>query len=386
MRYSISAFPSIDPRDYMRQGKIRSPILSDKDFFLYASGRAALYYAMKTAGLPEGSCVLLPSYHCGVEVEAVIRAGVAVEFFNIKRDLGIDFDDLARRVNKKTRALVVIHYFGFPQDMDKVLAFCQTNQLLLIEDCAHALFSSYKGNFLGSLGEFGIYSLQKTIALPNGGGLLCNSLAFDAPSPGRKYFDFTLLKSTLKSLLDFQARGSRLMGKLSSGFLSIYSERLNGVKGNTTASEPVDMRWYYDVPRYDYHHAISGLSRPLLNKEKFSDIVKKRRQNYLLLGQRIRDSVNSRIIFKELDEGVCPLCFVVSVENRDRMVDEMNREKLYPFVFGRIPHPLLAINNYPDTLYLAGHLLGLPIHQQLDERDVMLVADIFENSKRKVCG
>ena len=77
--------------------------MGSKRFYLYASGRAALYHGIQSLDLPVGSHILLPSFHCGVEVEAVIRAGYHVEFYNIKRDLSIDITDVLNRLNKKLK-------------------------------------------------------------------------------------------------------------------------------------------------------------------------------------------------------------------------------------------------------------------------------------------
>ncbi|MBI5742128.1 MAG: DegT/DnrJ/EryC1/StrS aminotransferase family protein [Nitrospirae bacterium] len=374
---NISSFPNINPLNYIRNREASDPILSQKRFFLYASGRAALYYAMKATCLPQNSRVLVPSFHCGVEVEAVMRAGYQVDFYNIRKDLGVDFNDLDRRVINQTRALVVIHYFGFPQNMGKVLEFCRDKKLLLIEDCAHALYSQYNWKWLGSFGAFGIYSLQKTIALPNGGGLLCNAGDLPDPLPGRKFFEPALLKTTIKSVLEYKAVDKSITGKISSGLLDLYRAMNGGNAEDPSDTAGKDMRWYYEVPRYDYHNAISALSMPLLNKESYEETVKQRRHNYLLLSEMIRASEKVKIMFQAMDEGVCPLCFVISVEKRDTLVAEMNRAGLYPFVFGRFHHKTLSVPDFPDAGYLSAHLLGLPVHQQLNGIDIETIADTF---------
>ncbi len=386
MNLKITAFPNIDPADYLGLSKASDPILSQKRFFLYASGRAALYYAVKTMNLSENSRVLLPAFHCGVEVEAVKRAGYQLDYYNVKRDLNIDLDDLSRRITDQTRVLVVIHYFGFPQDMDKVMEFCSTNNLLLIEDCAHALYSAYHGRWLGTFGAIGIYSLQKTFGLPNGGGLLCNAPDLSDPQPGRKYFAPALLKSAVKSMLEFKARSQSVTGHISSGILKLYSSIVDRGEGEGSEIEETDMRWYYDVPVYDYHNAISGLSKPLLNKKLPDEIIKKRRINYQLLHKLLDDSLKAKSVIKDFSDGVCPLCYVVDVEDRDRIIKDMNQGGVYPFVFGRFPHGSMALPDFPDTKYLSSRLMGLPVHQQLDEKDVGRVAEIFSKSVKRIYG
>ncbi len=67
----------------------------------------------------------------------------------------------AKRASEKTKAIFVYHQYGFPQNMDAILEFARSKNLLVIEDCAYALFSSYKGKRLGSFGDFSIYSFSK---------------------------------------------------------------------------------------------------------------------------------------------------------------------------------------------------------------------------------
>lgn len=380
LRVSINAFPRIEPSGYIRIRTKYDPVLNHKYFFMYASGRAALFFAVKTASLPKGSRFLVPAFHCGVEVEAIKRAGYDVDFYNIKKDLGIDFEDLERNIGKQTRALVVIHYFGFPQNILKIKQFCDKFDLILFEDCAHALYSASKEGLLGSSGDFGIYSLRKTIGLPNGGGLSCNNLKYCAPCAGIKYFDYELLKSTVKSILEYQAQRSLVLSLILRELFSLYkavrkNNDINNADLSCTAS--VNSHWHFDVPQCDYHHAISALSIPLLRKVSFDYIVRKRRINYFLLDGKLGDIKNVMKLSEKLEDGVCPLCYVVVVDNRDRIASELRRKGINPFIFGATLHPSFSIDNYPDIKYLSEKLLGLPVHQQLNEQDINILSDIF---------
>jgi len=69
----------------------------------------------------------------------------------------------SKRFSDKTRAILVYHQYGFPQDMDKILEFANEKKLMVIENCAHALKSYYKGRLVGSFGDFSIYSFSKWV-------------------------------------------------------------------------------------------------------------------------------------------------------------------------------------------------------------------------------
>ncbi|MDZ4244067.1 MAG: DegT/DnrJ/EryC1/StrS family aminotransferase, partial [Candidatus Doudnabacteria bacterium] len=67
----------------------------------------------------------------------------------------------AKRLSDRTRAILVYHQYGFPQDMDKIMATAREKNLVVIEDCAHAVFSHYRGRRLGFIGDYSIFSFSK---------------------------------------------------------------------------------------------------------------------------------------------------------------------------------------------------------------------------------
>jgi len=136
------------------------------------SGRMALASGLKLLGLGKGDRILLPAYHCTALVEPVVWRGITPDFYRVGADTRIDLDDVARRVTPTTRALFAIHYFGFPQPMARLRAFCDERGLLLIEDCAHALFGTEGGRPFGTTGDIAIGSTWKFLPVLDGGLLV----------------------------------------------------------------------------------------------------------------------------------------------------------------------------------------------------------------------
>lgn len=370
-------------RDFFCSSKNEDTVLNSKRFCLYASGRAALYHGILSLDLPSDSNILIPSFHCGVEVEAVIRAGYHVDFYNIKRDLRIDINDLLSRLNKKTKALVVIHYFGFPQTLKEIIELCDEKKVHLIEDCAHALYSRYNNKWLGTFGSLGIFSLQKTIPLPNGGGVLINKEEIPRPELGDKYTDLALIKSAIRSILEYESGHNTTVGKLANHVISAYRFFIRDNVSDVNNLGNEDLRWYYNVPQYDYKHDIWLFSRPFIGSQYYPDIVEKRRKNYEILESLLHESETLKPAFPYLSSGVCPLCFPIFVDQSDRFVRKLNRRGILPFVFGRFPHPLLKKVNYPDSCFLSENLLGLPVQQQLGERKCLsLLIHLFKSQMK----
>jgi len=138
---------------------------------------AALEMAAILADIQPGDEVIMPSYTFVSTANAfVLRGGVPV-FVDIRSDtLNIDETLIERAITKRTKIILPVHYAGVSCEMDIIMAIAEKYGLLVIEDAAHGVMSSYKGRALGSIGHFGCYSFHETknIISGEGGALLIN--------------------------------------------------------------------------------------------------------------------------------------------------------------------------------------------------------------------
>ena len=137
-------------------------------------GRTALRRLCDIMGLA-GSEVLVPAYNCGAETEPYIDGGAKIVPYRVDYGAQADIEDIRRCISERTKALHVTYYFGFPQPIDEIRGLCLKNDIFLIEDCALALFSGFKGKKLGSWGDAAIFSLPKSLPLTDGGALVINN-------------------------------------------------------------------------------------------------------------------------------------------------------------------------------------------------------------------
>ena len=138
---------------------------------------AALEMAAILCDIQPGDEVILPSYTFVSTANAfVLRGGVPV-FVDIRADtLNLDESLIEAAITSKTRAIVPVHYAGVACAMNPIMAIAQKHNLLVVEDAAQALLSTYKGRALGSIGHFGCLSFHETknIISGEGGALLVN--------------------------------------------------------------------------------------------------------------------------------------------------------------------------------------------------------------------
>jgi perosamine synthetase len=145
----------------------RRPILS-------TSGRASLWAILKSLGLPQGSRVGVPLYCCPVVFDVIVSAGFRPEFLDIdERDYNVSAEDI-RKKRARMAAVVVVHMFGNPARMDDIALAAKS--LPIVEDCAQALFSRRRGEYVGFGSAVSFFSFRsgKYISAGEGSAVCCS--------------------------------------------------------------------------------------------------------------------------------------------------------------------------------------------------------------------
>ncbi|MBR4356995.1 MAG: dTDP-4-amino-4,6-dideoxygalactose transaminase [Butyrivibrio sp.] len=127
------------------------------------------------AGIKEGDEVIMPSYTFVSTANAFVLRGAKVVFVDIRPDtMNIDEKLIEKAITPKTRAIVPVHYAGVGCEMDTIMDIAKRHNLLVIEDAAQGVMSTYKGKALGAIGDFGNYSFHETknYSMGEGGALL----------------------------------------------------------------------------------------------------------------------------------------------------------------------------------------------------------------------
>lgn len=135
------------------------------------SGTAALHAALDAAGVEPGDEVIVPAMTFFSTATAVIHQGGVPVFADVSPDnFCLDPADLARALSPRTKAIVPVHYFGHAAEMDAIMAFANDHGLVVIEDCAQAHGTRYKGRVVGSIGDMGAFSFFATKHMTTGEG------------------------------------------------------------------------------------------------------------------------------------------------------------------------------------------------------------------------
>ena len=146
-------------------------ITGAKSTFLTHSGTAALEMAALLCDLKPGDEVIMPSFTFVSTANAVVLRGAIPVFVDVDRNtLNLDPTEVKKAVTERTRAIFAVHYAGIPADMDEICAIAKRHNLIVVEDAAQALGSSYKGRSAGSLGDMAAFSFHETKNIISGEG------------------------------------------------------------------------------------------------------------------------------------------------------------------------------------------------------------------------
>ena len=145
---------------------------------LTTSGTTALEMATILCDLHEGDEVILPSYTFSSTATSVVLTGAKLVFVDIRPDtMNIDETKIEDAITDKTKAIMVVHYAGVACEMDTIMDIAKRHNLKVIEDAAQVVMSTYKGRYLGTIGDFGCYSFHETknYSMGEGGALVINN-------------------------------------------------------------------------------------------------------------------------------------------------------------------------------------------------------------------
>ena len=149
-----------------------------KKALLTTSGTTALDMAALLCEIKPGDEVILPSYTFSSTATAFSIYGAKLVFVDIRPDtMNIDENKIESAITDKTKVICVMHYAGVACEMDKIMDIAHKYKLMVVEDAAQAVMSTYKGKALGTIGDFGCYSFHETknYSMGEGGALIINN-------------------------------------------------------------------------------------------------------------------------------------------------------------------------------------------------------------------
>ena len=352
--------------------------LSIKHVIAVNSGTSALLAALLALGLKEGDEVLLPSFTFVASANSVVAAGGTPVFVDINEaDYTINVKDLARKITKKTRAIMPVHLYGHPADLDEIGELAYSNSLEVVEDACQSLGSEYRKRQTGTLGSMGCFSMYASKVLTSGEGgaittdddLLANRLRMIRNHGMVEGYDTRVFGLNLRlpeicaaiakgqmKKLDEMLEKRRNNAKLLTDLLS-HSE----VDGFTTPVEPDDghkkFNWYLYTVAIGSRQTEDKINNPdVLDHTGHRDLIKEEMVNIAKVGVAVYydPPVHLTPYYREL-------------------------------VRSRLPNQIRRMpNNLKTTEWASKHVLSLPVHPLLSAEDIEYIANSFKSAKQNL--
>ncbi len=338
--------------------------------------RNALYHGLGVLGLKPGDKILVPAFHCRTVVEPVIQFGCKVVYYNVHRDGSVDFEDITRKIDSQTKAIIAVHYFGVLQPVHQLRTFCQQYELFLIEDCAHILMGDIDGDPIGSFGDISIFSWRKFFPVHDGGLLVCNAGSSKANIKWEKldvWFQMKFVKNLIEKFL-CDLRRQRKNVSLDSYSFSITPEGV--IKKQEDVKDPVATRT--QVHGFDYSQLnwpMSRWSKSIIKKIDISSVVRKRKENARILLSAFRSLPDIQSWATLEESNVCSWAFPLITPTRNDLHVKLRERGIQAFTWSGAIHPSLPLGNFPDAKFLYEHLVLLPNQQSLAPHDLQYVIE-----------
>lgn len=270
-------------------------MLGAKHAISLANCTVALHLALVILGIKEGDEVIVPSLTFVATANAVKYVNAKPVFADIisLEEPTIDPDDIRAKIGPKTKAIIVMHYAGFPCRMAEIMQIAKEHKLKVIEDACHGPLSEYKGKKLGTIGDIGCFSFfsNKNISTGEGGMLVTNNPDFDQQA--------RLLRSHGMTTMSYQR-----------------------ASGHATEYDVVRLGYNY---RMDDIHAAIGLAQ----LDKLQKDLEQRANVRSWYLDALKDNPNIIIPFAEHSDFASNYIFPIVIKNADRDKKDAARNKIH---------------------------------------------------------
>lgn len=335
--------------------------------------RNAIYHGMSVLGITPAHRVLVPAYICRAAIDPILALGIACDFYAVHADGRPDFEQLRAAIRPETRAVLVVHYFGFPQPIRELRALCDQHGLALIEDCAHVLRGSVAGAELGSFGDISMFSWRKFLPIADGALLWINpprcapAVAWEGHPPLRE------LKVAYRQIEAVANRKHdppwwRLLLR---PMQNRTARRVSAAESSTTP-ELDSTSMEFDERAVNWR--MTGPSRALLERSDLGRIMAARRKNYEFLARSLSAVRAVELLHPVLDSAVCPWVLPTFIKGVERPHLPLRARGIPAVTWEGVRPGNWQTAQFPSADALYENLVMLPVHQGLTAADLETIA------------
>jgi len=320
--------------------------LKAKNVIAVNTGTTALHITLDALGIADGDEIIVPSMTFCASIQVITALRAIPVFCEINPNtLNIDCDDVTKRITSKTKAIMPVHYCGNACDMDNLLELGKKNNILIIEDAAHAFGSSYKGKKIGSFGDVTCFSFDpiKIITCGEGGAVVLSS-------------------DTIAE--------------------AVRRKRILGIDKDTWHRYKNERSWFYEITTQGYRYHMSNINAAigLVQLKKIGMFIEKKKSIVDKYNKAFENLSGIKILDWNLHE-TAPFNYIIRVFDgrRDKMMDFLNNRGVgsgVHYIPNHIqPYFLPYSYELPITEKIWKEIITLPLYYDMTDSDVDLVVE-----------
>lgn len=334
------------------------------------NGTDALVLALMACGIGKGDEVITTPFTFFSTAESISSIGAIPVFVDVRKDTyNIDPNKIEEKITEKTKAIMPVHIFGQPAEMDQINEIARKHNLMVIEDAAQAAGSIYKNEKIGSIGDVGCFSFfpTKNLGCAGDGGMITTNSDSIA----------TIIKA-------LRTHGSGENGQKAYNLL-------NNIDENIEKSEIYDDTVYNPQKYYNYligfntrldaiQAGILSVKLPYLDKW-----IEKRNLNAKVYYKNLKHT--DLILPKIIDSVISGFnMFVIQSENRDELVEKLRENGISTGVYYPVPMHLQKVyknlgykkGDMPNAEYLSHRTFAIPIYPEISEDEQNYIIKVIK--------
>jgi dTDP-4-amino-4,6-dideoxygalactose transaminase len=310
---------------------------------------AALHLALLAHGIGPGDEVLVPSFTFVSTVNVILQVGATPVFVDIsEQSMGIDPGDVEKKITKKTKAIIVVHFAGLSVDLDVISKTAKKHHLIIIEDAAHAAGSKYNGKYIGTHHNTACFSFYATKNLTTGEG--------------------GMLTTDDSAIADY-----------------VTKSRLHGISRDAWKRYSKEGTWRYDIvtPGFKYNMTDMQAALGLHQLTKLPRFIKRRQQIAAMFDKGFADHPGIQVMHPPKTSSHAYHLYPIQLltYSRDKFIDDMKQENIgvsvhfipvHQFTYYKKHFPVKK-GSLEHTDAVAERIASLPLYPAMTDAEVKRV-------------
>lgn len=324
-----------------------------------SSATAGIHLSLIAAGIKEGDEVIAPVFTFAATINPILHLRAKPVLVDVdKKTFNINIEKIKKKITKKTKAIIPVHYAGQPVQMDDLMKLAKENALTIIEDAAHSLGASYKNLKIGTIGDMTVFSFHpiKNITTGDGGMVTTNNEKLEE-------------------------------------VLRLY--RLHGMNKEAWKRLSKAGNWYYEitVPGYKYNMTDIAASMGLEQLKKLDDFNKKRTDIAEIYNKEFSDVEGITIPYIKENVKSCWNLYSILLDidhlriSRNEFIEQLKKNNIGSSVYF-MPlhmHPYYQevlgykSGDFPIAEWAYERILSIPLYPEMSKKDVLYVTGTIKS-------